>query len=168
MAHVQRLLSKLPADFVAYYARHARTVQPNAHYNLLNFSLWLQGEAECQAVAAQATNLQIGTPQVSRRDYSQRPKFPPSSATILYGTNSKAVQSILAHVKAKPKFKFPCSYCQSLDHPMTNCVRLKEPSTEKVTKWIKEQGRCWRCGRKHMAANCDLNATGSIWEYYMM
>jgi len=59
VSHVQRLLSKLPVELVANFVREARSASPNAHYNLVDFAAWLEGEAECQTVVAQANSLQI-------------------------------------------------------------------------------------------------------------
>ncbi|KAG7501900.1 hypothetical protein JOB18_009345 [Solea senegalensis] len=53
-SHVQRLLSKLPVELVSNFARHTRSASSNTHYNLVDFSAWLEGESECQAVVAQA------------------------------------------------------------------------------------------------------------------
>lgn len=154
-SHVHRLLSKLPAECVANYARHARRMNPDAHFNLIDFSQWLQGEAECQAVAAQVANFQMGPPQNPRREYNNRAKFS-SSATILHGANPKLARGTITRGKARPATKFLCSYCQCPDHSIVNCEKLKELSVDQVAKWIKEQKRCWRCGRSHMAANCGL------------
>lgn len=54
----------------------------------MDFSAWLEGEAECQAVVAQLSNLQIGVPQTQRKDTRQRFKFP--SATIFHGADLKS------------------------------------------------------------------------------
>ena len=131
-SHVQRLLSKLPAEYVANYARYARAAQPTEHYNLVDFSLWLQGEAECQAVAAQVANLRVDTPQYPRREYSPRPKFAPSLATILHGANSKAAQGTTAVDEAKSKPRFSCSYC-SVSRSFPDLLRETEG-----TKYRKE------------------------------
>ncbi|XP_049324234.1 uncharacterized protein LOC125784529 [Astyanax mexicanus] len=51
-SHVQQLLSKLPTDQIANYARYAQLHHPHVQYNLMHFSAWLQGEAQCQALAS--------------------------------------------------------------------------------------------------------------------
>ncbi len=47
-SHVHQLLSKLPAHHVSSFARHARVVNPNVPFNLVDFTKWLEEEAECQ------------------------------------------------------------------------------------------------------------------------
>ncbi|KAG7482291.1 hypothetical protein JOB18_018190 [Solea senegalensis] len=43
---VRRLLSKLPVELVSNFARHTRSASSNTHYNLVDFSAWLEGESE--------------------------------------------------------------------------------------------------------------------------
>lgn len=45
-SHVHQLLSKLPAHHVSSFARHARTVNLNVSYNLVDFAKWLEKEAD--------------------------------------------------------------------------------------------------------------------------
>ncbi len=56
-SHVQQLLSKLPTEHVTNFVRYARAVLNGQSYNLVNFSTWLQEEAECQAMADQVSDL---------------------------------------------------------------------------------------------------------------
>ena len=114
-SHVQQLLSKLPVELVSNFARHSHSASPNAHYNLVDLSAWLEGEAECQTVVAQTSSLQNGVPQIQRRDTGQRLKFP--SATILHGADLKS--SFGNH--PQPQTRYPCAYYQSTSHYLTNC-----------------------------------------------
>lgn len=154
-SHVQRLLSKLPAELVSNFARHARLASPNAHYDLVDFSAWLEGEAECQAVVAQANNLRIGAPQAQRRDTNQRFRSP--SATILHGADRKSPHGHngSGH-QPQSQMRYPCVYCQSTSHYLTHCESFKDLSTDKIVKWLKELNRCWKCSRTHKAADCTL------------
>lgn len=52
MSHVRQLLGKHPSEHVANYARSHAT-KPGIPYNLVNFSNWLEEEAECQGMATQ-------------------------------------------------------------------------------------------------------------------
>lgn len=114
-SHVQRLLSKLPVELVSNFARHAWLVSPNAHYDLVGFSAWLEGEAECQAVVAQTNNLQISVPQPHSRDMGQKSKFP--SATILHGADQKMTRGPTAPgLQSQSHKRYPCSYCH-----LTSC-----------------------------------------------
>ncbi|RXN37704.1 P2Y purinoceptor 12-like protein [Labeo rohita] len=53
LALPRQLLSKLPTEHVTNFARYARASLNGQSYNLVNFSVWLQEEAECQAMADQ-------------------------------------------------------------------------------------------------------------------
>ncbi|XP_034559382.1 uncharacterized protein LOC117827042 isoform X1 [Notolabrus celidotus] len=154
-SHVQRLLGKLPVDLVANYARHARSTSPYVHYNLVAFSAWLEGEAECQAVITQTNSLQLDVPPVQRREPA--PRYRPPSTTILYGA-----ERVLPHARTVPGYqrqhqtRYPCTYCNSTSHYLTHCNSLKDLSTDKVMEWLNDHRRCWRCGRNHRAIDCTL------------
>ena len=95
---------------------------------------------ECQAVVAQANNLQIGVLQIQTKNTSERFKFP--SATILHGADQKSPHGHTASGhQPQPQMRYPCAYCQSTSHYLTNCESLKDLSTDKVAKWLKEQNR---------------------------
>lgn len=74
--HVQRLLNKLPGDLVSNFARHVGSTSSDTQYNLMDFTAWLEGEAECHAIVAQTSNLHIVAPQVHGREPSLRSKLP--------------------------------------------------------------------------------------------
>lgn len=93
-SHVQQLLSKLPAEQVASYARHAHRSRPGVQYNLKDFFLRLQDKAECQAVAAQVGELHQAPSWPQTRDRQIFSKSSSSTATILHGSGST---SILTH-----------------------------------------------------------------------
>ncbi|KAJ8351794.1 hypothetical protein SKAU_G00232700 [Synaphobranchus kaupii] len=45
---------------------------------------------------------------------------------------------------------------------MSQCSELKIRNTEQIDKWIREKMRCWRCGRAHRAAQCDLKKSCNL------
>ncbi|KAL1278262.1 hypothetical protein QQF64_024935 [Cirrhinus molitorella] len=81
-SHVQQLLSKLPTEHVTNFARYARASLSGQSYNLVNFSVWLQEEAECQAMADQVSD--FPKPLLNK----PQSKIHPHTRTVLYGANA--------------------------------------------------------------------------------
>ncbi|RXN14757.1 pheromone-regulated PRM7-like protein [Labeo rohita] len=69
LALPRQLLSKLPTEHVTNFARYARASLNGQSYNLINFSVWLQEEAECQAMADQ--ELKVISPGFSRQAFAK-------------------------------------------------------------------------------------------------
>ena len=51
----------------------------------------------------------------------------------------------------------PCAYCSSTSYHISQCADFKALNKQQVIVWIKENKRCWRCARPHVAAKCTLN-----------
>jgi hypothetical protein len=58
-----------------------------------------------------------------------------------------------------PGNKVYCHYCDNNHHYLNQCNNFTQLTSELKTNWIKSNKRCWRCGRKHQAAQCKLKAT---------
>ncbi len=54
--------------------------------------------------------------------------------------------------KAKPY----CPYCEDTQHFLNKCPHFQKLNKEKIIEWFRVNRRCWRCGRAHQAAQCDL------------
>lgn len=142
-SHVQQLLGKFPSEHVANFARFTRTIKPGIPYNLVDFSSWLEEEAECQAIATQT--------QDSRKRYIEERKPEKSShpvATVLLGT-SHPTEATIHHGQT-------CPFCDVPDHHLSVCQDFRQLSKEVVKRWIQEKGPCWRCVHKHKASDSDL------------
>lgn len=59
-SHVQQLLGNLPSEHVVEFARFAHATKPGIPYNLVDFSSWLEEEAECQAMATETRDSRKG------------------------------------------------------------------------------------------------------------
>ncbi len=162
-SHVQQLLSKLPPEQVANYIRHSRTTQPGEPYNLVNFFLWLQEEADCQAIVGQ-----VGVVRRRPNDRYQKERklirqYQPTT-TILHGVSSVPVgntsdsSSPIQNFSSQRKelLKFQCPFCKSGGHHLSRCQAFSLLDLEDMRRWIKENHCCWRCGRAHQASRCDL------------
>lgn len=146
-SHVQQLLGKLPAEYVANYARFCRATRPGASYNLIDFANWLEEEAECQAVATHTRDLHKGPKDVWKPQHSTYPRSQNAIATILHEANLTLTQtqSPLQNESNSPHRR-PCPF---YDHHLSVCPDFRRLTIDAVRKWIKDNGRCWRCARKH-------------------
>ncbi|KAK7930869.1 hypothetical protein WMY93_007264 [Mugilogobius chulae] len=151
-SHVQQLLGKLPAEYVANYARYSRTTKPGVPYNLLDFATWLEDEAECQAIATQTRDLRRA-PRDEAKPHQMTFNKQKANATILHGTSHPSSQSSFKQSNSQQK---SCPFCAVSGHHVSVCPDFRQLSTEAIQKWIKDNDRCWRCLRSHRAASCDL------------
>lgn len=86
----------------------------------------------------------------------------PRPATVLHGAGSLATNTTSFLVKpaispdSKVKSKAYCPYCENTDHFLSQCVNFQQLTTEQVKHWIQTNKRCWKCGRSHLSAQCNL------------
>lgn len=155
-SHVHQLLSKLPADQVASFARQTRLLRPDVPFNLIDFANWLEEEAECQSLAVQVSESSRSVTRPLARDYS--------TATFFQGVSQEASardhvqnQSTNFRVKFSSESASPsCAFCNSQAHHLSRCLEFQEFVAAAKEKWITDNGRCWRCGRSHRSSHCNL------------
>ncbi|XP_073719332.1 uncharacterized protein [Misgurnus anguillicaudatus] len=161
-SHVHQLLSKLPANHVSNFARHARAVRPDVPYNLVDFAKWLEEEAECQSLVVQVSDQSKGATKFQSRD--GRPlKSLSSTATFLQGINQEGNgkpygivnQSNNSNSKQLVEPQNFCAFCGRTHH-LNQCPEFLQFDVNAKRKWILDNNRCWRCGRKHHSSNCNL------------
>ncbi|XP_030609039.1 uncharacterized protein LOC115796760 [Archocentrus centrarchus] len=160
-SHVERLLSKLPSDLRSEF-RRCTFRRSGVGYNLTDFSDWLQYEAWCQDSESHAS-FQDPRPEGKRRSDQRHDTKNPRPATILHGVEVTPDQQPVEPPQSKPdppgkkrnKHAY-CPYCECEDHFLSQCDTFKSFDKAQVIQWIKSNRRCWRCGRAHQAAQCDL------------
>nr|XP_055074008.1 uncharacterized protein LOC129453697 [Misgurnus anguillicaudatus] len=163
-SHVERLLSKLPAEMRSGFRRQMYH-RPGSVYNLREFSEWLQYEAWCQSSESQISYKSQRTEQRTERRRESKPTA--RSATILHGADD-TVTPAPAQVKQVKveKLKAPtkafCPFCDKDDHYLSQCATFKSFDKQQMIDWIRTNHRCWRCGRGHQAAQCTLKKPCSI------
>lgn len=160
-SHVSRLLVKLPHDLRAHFHRFVNPVHTPVP-TLLDLADWLEYEVRVQVSGDQyssTSNRERQVPPKSRRpDYkSQR------STAILLGSQSpqskmKSDRTPAMRELSQDKPKKYCPFCDTELHYLNQCSNFKILSVEQRTEWIKANRRCWRCGREHQAARCNLKA----------
>ncbi|KAG1937623.1 hypothetical protein F2P79_018082 [Pimephales promelas] len=155
-SHVHQLLSKLPPDQVASFARQTRLLRPDVPYNLIDFANWLEEEAECQSLAVQVSEPSRRVTGPLARDHS--------TATFFQGVSQEeSARDHIQNQSTNPRVKFSsesalpsCAFCDSQAHHLSRCPGFREFDAAAKEKWITDNGRCWRCGRFHRSSNCNL------------
>ncbi|KAL7830010.1 hypothetical protein SRHO_G00311370 [Serrasalmus rhombeus] len=157
-SHVARLLNKLPPNRRADFRRHLLH-HPNTAYTLEGLAEWLKHEAWCQEYESEHT----------RREKRAKPllqgiqRHKHTTATVLIGVeNERSQTSTNAGAPPKSRPKSHCFYCQSTEHPFSQCPVFQTLTKDQVANWIRQNRRCWRCGRLHQAAQCDLQKPCSL------
>ncbi|XP_055013773.1 uncharacterized protein LOC129410260 [Boleophthalmus pectinirostris] len=161
-SHVSRLLAKLPHDLRANFHRFVNPISTPIP-TLLDLADWLEYEVRVQVSGDQ----HVSNPSRERSapSKSQRPAFRSQrSTTILLGSESDTIKK--AAISPTPaqregtqdKPKKYCPFCDTGQHYFNQCSNFKLLSVEQKTQWIKTNNRCWRCGREHLAAKCNLKA----------
>ncbi|KAI4884383.1 hypothetical protein NFI96_011230, partial [Prochilodus magdalenae] len=161
-SHVDRLLSKLPANyrdsFVEYSLNHGilRTGTDKT-YTLSDFSMWLQLKSQAKRISSRAAYMfQDQTKPAKSNKKSQW-----HSSNVYYNTESqaKATHPDPARSTKAPKPtsspKPYCPYCDTREHYLSLCPKFKTLSAAEMATWIKGRN-CWRCGRNHAPEACTL------------
>ncbi len=157
-SHVVRLLTKLPPDLRAAFRRQMLPSQATS-FTLPEFSKWLQAESWCQSSDVVGNIQTKGWPkQRTDKHKEQRSR----QATVLHGAGSLATNTTSSPIKPatlsdnKVKGKAFCPYCEKADHFLSQCINFQQLTTEQVKQWIQTNKRCWKCGRSHLSAQCNL------------
>ncbi|CAI5677835.1 unnamed protein product [Oreochromis niloticus] len=149
-SHVSRLLEKLPHDLRSSFRRYIHP-QDIPIPTLTDFSDWLEYELQVQVDTARFSSKRAAFPRGE-----ERRKFTGKTTTILLNTEPQESGAPPAAATAKHKGKKYCPYCNSADHSLNNCSNFRQLHKAQRQHWIKSNNRCWRCGRTHHAAECDL------------
>ncbi|KAI4901563.1 hypothetical protein NFI96_009437 [Prochilodus magdalenae] len=162
-SHVDRLLSKLPKylrdGFIEFLQLHGKlnsaTLNP---YNLQDLDGWLHLKAQQQRLSSRMVQRYQQEKLLTSGKEKTVPKSKSQSTAVYHGT--KPARSTIRNTSTQFKMnKHPsvhCLFCDSKEHYISRCNRVKELSLEELTKWIKEGRRCWKCARSHAPDTCNL------------
>ncbi|KAI7805208.1 hypothetical protein IRJ41_001894 [Triplophysa rosa] len=144
-SHVDRLLVKLPPayrDGFVEYCLSKRILQTGTDktYTLPDLAAWLE-------ISSVKPNVFPAEPQPFLLT-SEGSSKGPDAAAQKYSTKSKPMPY--------------CPYCDNRDHYLNACDRFKRLTTTQIITWIKEEKRCWRCGRNHAVETCNLKRPCSV------
>lgn len=154
-SHVSRLLGKLPHDFRSSFRRfiHPQRVPIPT---LLDLSEWLEYEIQVQEDTSRFVTNQRRGPAPRTQQVFKDYKSSSKNANILLNTEKAMVDTTTPSSTEKAAPKPYCPYCDHTKHSLNNCANFKQLTTDQKRSWIKENNRCWRCGRNHQAAECSL------------
>ncbi|XP_026219876.1 uncharacterized protein LOC113164689 [Anabas testudineus] len=151
-SHVSRLLGKLPHDLRSSFRRFIHPLRVPIP-TLLDLADWLEYELQVQE-----DNLRFIVS--SKRDKEIKPKKPirtfstrGPSAVLMSTTAQKELAPPLTSEETGKRY---CPFCDNNKHSLNNCANFKMLSTTQKHIWTKTNNRCWRCGRGHRAAECNL------------
>ncbi|CAM4529069.1 unnamed protein product [Leuciscus chuanchicus] len=148
-SHVTRLLGKLPHDLRSSFRRYIHPLRIPIS-TLLDLADWLEYELQIQEDIAQYR---------LRKDTGSKPKdskstvrSSPKASVLMLGARELAKSTPPTSLDAK---KF-CPFCENYKHTLNSCANFKLLSATQKRNWIQDNNRCWRCGREHRSAECDL------------
>ncbi|KAM9753665.1 uncharacterized protein ACNS7B_006885 [Menidia menidia] len=154
-SHVSRLLAKLPYDLRANFQRFVNPIHTPVP-TLLDLGEWLEYEVRVQVIGDQYSDYLDREKPAPRKE--RRPELKSyKTTTILHGSEQKG-QSDKDTTATQEKPKKYCPFCDTVQHYLNQCSEFKLLSRPQKTEWIKINKRCWRCGRNHLAAKCNLKA----------
>ncbi|XP_073672378.1 uncharacterized protein [Paramisgurnus dabryanus] len=154
-SHVSRLLGKLPHDFRSSFRRFIHP-QHVPIPTLLDLSEWLEYEIQVQDDTSRFVINQRRGPAPRTQQVFKDHKLSSKNANILLNTEKAMVDTTTLSSTEKAAPKPYCPYCDHTKHFLNNCANFKQLTTDQKRSWIKENNRCWRCGRNHHAAECSL------------
>ena len=164
-SHVSRLQSKLPHDLKTSFKRFIHPLSV-AVPTLCEFSDWLEYELQVQEDTMKVSSSSRQDSSAKKKENRKDAKLSAKSTTVLLSTEkSEAGSEPKREAPASPtgqkgKPQPSCPYCDNGKHLLNGCSNFKELTKEQKVSWIKQNNRCWRCGRNHLGANCTLKTLG--------
>lgn len=155
-SHVSRLLCKLPHDLQTSFRRFIHPQQVPIP-TLLDLSAWLEFELQVQEDSTRFYPPVSKPVPMQRKGYQRDMRQPAKATSIFLGTETD--NSELSDKAPDPKTrekKIFCPYCDAQDHFLNGCASFQRLSRDQKIQWIQVNKRCWRCGRAHQAAQCNL------------
>ncbi|KAL0199428.1 hypothetical protein M9458_007968, partial [Cirrhinus mrigala] len=156
-SHVARLLTKLPIEMRANFRRQMFH-RPGHTHTLIDLAEWLRYESWCQGYDNQSDIHTSGQPGYRAEKRRGKP-----IAMVLHGAESSTSNQGVSQggqssstQRRKGRVKPYCPYCEGTEHFLNKCPAIQKLTRGEVIEWIKVNKRCWRCGRAHQAAQCDL------------
>jgi len=152
---VSRLLGKLPHDLRSGFRRFA-----HPHHvpipTLLDFAEWLEFEIQVQEDTTRFASNPHGGALTRPRETIRGSKPAAKSTTVFLSTENAISESTPSALPFKSAPKPYCTYCDNNKHSLNNCTNFKLLTKDQKRSWVKDNNRCWRCGRTHKSAECNL------------
>lgn len=180
-SHVDTLLGKLPGNYRDSFAKFCikRGIIRSGSdqtYTLPDLAEWLDMKVQVLQVSRRAAESNPAecsriTQRENKAGKSQWVKpasvyFSSDSTTVKHQQTSPQRQRTCLQPaskkdqptgKRRERFKPYCPYCTTTqDHYLNGCPDFERITTEEKAAWIKDKGKCWRCGRGHSPESCTL------------
>ncbi|XP_067294186.1 uncharacterized protein [Pseudorasbora parva] len=155
-SHVSRLLCKLPHDLQTSFRRSVHPQQVPIP-TLLDLSTWLEFELQVQEDSTRFYPLASKPLPIHKRGPQRDSRQPVKATSIFLGTEKEISDPLVKVPDPKPRDrKVFCPYCDAQDHYLNGCASFQRLNRDQKVQWIQSHKRCWRCGRAHQAAQCNL------------
>lgn len=180
-SHVDTLLGKLPGNYRDSFAefcikRGIIRSGSDQTYTLPDLAEWLDMKVQVLQVSRRAAESNPAecsriTHRENKAGKSQWVKpasvyFSSDSTTVKHQQTSPQRQRTCLQPgskkdqptgKRRERFKPYCPYCMTTqDHYLNGCPEFERITIEEKAAWIKDKGKCWRCGRGHSPESCTL------------
>lgn len=174
-SHVDTLLCKLPPNYRDSFAEYclARGIIRSGSdqtYTLPDLAEWLERKSQAIQISRRAT--ETGLPESARAEGKEQKsaKFQKAKPATVYLSNEQEAQeprlncnsptddpiAAQSSTKKRERFKPYCPYCSNQEHYLSTCTAFAKLNATERAAWIKEKGKCWRCGRGHKPETCTL------------
>ncbi|XP_051980634.1 uncharacterized protein LOC127641859 [Xyrauchen texanus] len=120
------------------------------------FGEWLEFEIQVQEDTTRFASNQHKGPLTRTRETIRDSKPAAKRTTIFLSTEKAISESTLSASPSKTSLKPYCTYCDNSKHSLNNCTNFKLLTKDQKRSWVKDNNRCWRCGRTHKSAECNL------------
>ncbi len=155
-SHVSRLLCKLPHDLQTSFRRSVHP-QRVPIPTLLDLSAWLEFELQVQEDSTRFYPQMSKPMPIHKRGHQRDTRQPTKATSIFLGTEKYNSDMPTKAPDPKPREKkMFCPYCDAQDHYLNGCASFQRLNRDQKVHWIQSYKRCWRCGRAHQAAQCNL------------
>ncbi len=155
-SHVSRLLCKLPHDLQTSFRRSVHP-QRVPIPTLLDLSAWLEFELQVQEDSTRFYPQMSKPMPIHKRGHQRDTRQPTKATSIFLGTEKYNSDMPTKAPDPKPREKkMFCPYCDAQNHYLNGCASFQRLNRDQKVHWIQSHKRCWRCGRAHQAAQCNL------------
>ncbi|KAM9802571.1 uncharacterized protein ACBT44_014811 isoform 3-T4 [Syngnathus typhle] len=154
-SHVTRLLGKLPHDLRTSFRRYIHPLRIPIP-TLLDLADWLEYELQIQEDIAQYRNRRDTGPKRNDKDCRSNWKPSPKTSVLMLAAEPKHDEETAKFAPISQVPKRFCAFCDNDKHTLNNCTNFKILSATQKSNWVQDNNRCWRCGREHRSAECDL------------
>ncbi len=119
--------------------------------------MWLEFELQVQEDSTRFYPQMSKPMPIHKRGHQRDTRQLTKATSIFLGTEKYSSDMPTKAPDPKPREKkMFCPYCDAQDHYLNVCASFQRLNRDQKVHWIQSHKRCWRCGRAHQAAQCNL------------